>query len=205
MIWAMERVFSTLLCVSITVKSKMTSLTEAVSALQQGEVIAYPTEGVFGIGCDPDNDEAIQNLINIKQRDPQKGLILIAASFEQLAPYLDLSVVSPHQLQVALDSWPGPYTWIIPASPLVGLLVKGGFDSVAVRVSAHPVVIKLCNQFGKPITSTSANLSNHPSCITYQEVQKQLGDRLSIVIEESVGGREGPSEIKDILTGERLR
>jgi L-threonylcarbamoyladenylate synthase len=180
-------------------------LQAAIEALNNGGVIAYPTEGVFGVGCDPDNQQALESLLNIKQRDPSKGLILIASSFEQLMPYVDLSQVTSEQLERATRTWPGPFTWVIPASERLLSLVSGQFDSVAVRVTDHPLVIELCEQFGKPITSTSANLSGQPACITYQEVEQQLGDTAVVIVKGQTGGRQGPSEIRDILTSTTLR
>ncbi len=183
----------------------MIDLQSAVNALKKGQVIAYPTEGVFGVGCDPDNQQALEALLQLKQRDPSKGLILIAASLDQLTPYLDLSQVSEAQLDKAKQSWPGPFTWVIPASETLLPLVSGQFDSVAVRVTDHPLVIELCQQFGKPITSTSANLSGLPACTTHQQVSKQLGASDIVIVKGETGGRNGPSEIRDIRTGETLR
>ena len=95
----------------------MDNFEQVLNALQQGEVIAYPTEGVFGVGCDPDNPKAIQKLLDLKQRPVEKGLILIAASYEQLLPYIDESQLTPEQLATVHATWPGPYTWIMPARP----------------------------------------------------------------------------------------
>jgi L-threonylcarbamoyladenylate synthase len=176
-----------------------------VAALQQGEVIAYPTEGVFGVGCDPDNPRAIEQLLHVKQRSVEKGLILIAADFEQLKPYLDLAALSEEQLQRVMDSWPGPVTWIIPASPKTSAWVTGQFNSVAVRVTDHPLAQQLCLAFGKPLTSTSANLSGLPACMTSSEVREQLGSRGVTILEGLTGGRNKPSEIRDALTLQVLR
>jgi L-threonylcarbamoyladenylate synthase len=176
-----------------------------VAALQQGEVIAYPTEGVFGVGCDPDNSQAIDKLLRVKQRSVDKGLILIAADFAQLQPYLNLSLLSAEQLERVKASWPGPVTWIIPASSYTNSSVTGQFDTVAVRVTDHPLVQQLCLAFGKPITSTSANLSGLPACMTSLEVSKQLGSRGVTILEGLTGGRNKPSEIRDALTLQVLR
>lgn len=178
---------------------------KALKALQQGEVIAYPTEGVFGVGCDPDNSEAIQKLLAIKQRPKEKGLILIAASYEQLQPYIDESQLTEQQLSMVHQSWPGPVTWIMPCSTRVSDWVSGQFDSIAVRVTDHPLVQKMCNAFGKPLTSTSANLTGEPSCMTIEEVEQQLGDRLVAILEGKTGGRDKPSEIRDVKTLKVLR
>lgn len=116
----------------------MDNFEQVLNALKQGEVIAYPTEGVFGVGCDPDNPEAIQKLLELKQRPVEKGLILIAASYDQLLPYIDESQLTEEQLQTVHATWPGPYTWIMPASDKVSNWVSGQFDSIAVRVTDHP-------------------------------------------------------------------
>ncbi len=183
----------------------MSNFEQVVSALKQGEVIAYPTEGVFGVGCDPDDASAIKKLLEIKQRPVEKGLILIASSYEQLLPYIDESQLTKEQLDKVHATWPGPVTWIMPASKQVSDWVSGQFDSIAVRVTDHPLVQKLCVEFGKPLTSTSANLTGEPPCMTTQEVEQQLGDRLVAILDGETGGRNKPSEIRDAKTLQILR
>ncbi|GAJ73509.1 LOW QUALITY PROTEIN: TsaC protein [Vibrio sp. JCM 18904] len=182
----------------------MDNFEQVLNALKQGEVIAYPTEGVFGVGCDPDNPEAIQKLLELKQRPVEKG-ILIAASYDQLLPYIDESQLTEEQLQTVHATWPGPYTWIMPASDKVSNWVSGQFDSIAVRVTDHPLVQKMCNAFGKPLTSTSANLSGLPPCMTTEEVEEQLGDKLVAILRGETSGRDKPSEIRDAKTSQILR
>ncbi|CNK53371.1 sua5 YciO YrdC YwlC family protein [Yersinia aldovae] len=181
-----------------------TSLKNVLRALQQDEVIAYPTEAVFGLGCDPDSEKAVNALLALKQRPWQKGLILIAANYEQLKPYVDDSALTDAQRETIFSVWPGPVTWVIPASPETPLWLTGSFDSLAVRVSAHPLVQKLCSQYGKPLVSTSANLSGQEPCRTEEEVRIQFGSSLPVLSGE-VGGRLNPSEIKDALTGKQFR
>ncbi|MGY3568366.1 L-threonylcarbamoyladenylate synthase [Vibrio paucivorans] len=183
----------------------MDNFEQALNALKQGEVIAYPTEGVFGVGCDPDNPEAIEKLLQLKQRPVEKGLILIAANYEQLLPYIDESQLTEEQLKKVQATWPGPVTWIMPTSERVSDWVSGQFDSIAVRVTDHPLVQKMCNAFGKPLTSTSANLTGQPPCMTTAEVEQQLGDKLVVILAGETGGREKPSEIRDAKTSKILR
>ena len=183
----------------------MNNFDKALNALQAGEVIAYPTEGVFGVGCDPDNNLAIEKLLEIKQRPKEKGLILIAASYNQLLPYIDETKLTSEQLDTVKRTWPGPVTWIMPSSDKVSDFVSGQFDSIAVRVTDHPLVQKMCNAFGKPLTSTSANLTGEPPCVTTEEVYLQLGDKLVAVLEGQIGGREKPTEIRDAKTSQVLR
>ncbi len=183
----------------------MNNFEQVIDVLRQLDVIAYPTEGVFGVGCDPDSPEAINKLLQIKQRSVDKGLILIAANFEQLKPYIDLAKLKDEQLARVNDSWPGPVTWIMPASGKASSWLTGQFDTIAVRVTDHPLVQQLCLAFGKPITSTSANLSGFPACLTSDEVRQQLGDKDVTILEGKTGGRNKPSEIRDVQTLQVLR
>ena len=183
----------------------MDNFEQALAALQQGEVIAYPTEGVFGVGCDPDSPEAIQKLLTLKKRPIEKGLILIAANYEQLRPYIDESQLTPQQLAIVKASWPGPYTWIMPISVKVSEWLSGQFDTIAVRVTDHPLVQKMCLAFGKPLTSTSANLTGLSPCMTTKEVEIQLGDQLVAILHGETSGRDKPSEIRDAKTLQVLR
>ena len=183
----------------------MASIKQAVAALEMGDVIAYPTEGVFGLGCDPDNQHAIQKLLDIKHRPQEKGVILIAASLQQLLPYIDLSLLSEQQKTEMALSWPGPFTWVVPKGEKATPFISGQFDSIAVRVSDHPDVQALCQAFGKPITSTSANLSGMSPCLTYQQVESELGDLVTTILEGKVGELDGPTQIRDAITGKYLR
>ena len=176
---------------------------EAVQILQQGGVIAYPTEAVFGLGCDPDNHQAVEKLLAIKQRSRDKGLILIAADFQQLRPYL-AEIDSSLKAKI-LTTWPGPVTWLWPASPTVPSLLRGKHDTIAVRVTTHTLAATLCREFGAPLVSTSANLSGQPPTRTADEVRSQLGDQLDYVLEGEIGGLSRPSQIRDAVTGEIIR
>ncbi len=172
--------------------------------LREERVIAYPTEAVFGLGCDPDSEAAVERLLALKQRPREKGLILIAANFQQLESYIEFSALSDAQRQTISATWPGPVTWVIPARAETPDWLTGRFSSLAVRVSDHPLVKQLCLAFGKPLVSTSANLSGQPPCRTAREVTAQFGERFPVLNGE-VGGRLNPSEIRDALTGEMLR
>jgi len=181
------------------------NLAQVVAALKQGEVVAYPTEAVFGVGCDPDNEQAVQKLLALKQRPVEKGLILIAADYEQLTPYIDDSQLTAEQRQRIQASWPGPVTWVMPTKPRVPSFLTGQFDTIAVRVTDHPLVQQLCRQFGKPLTSTSANLTGQEPGRTADEVKKQLGQYLPAILQGETGGRDNPSEIRDAKTGQVFR
>jgi L-threonylcarbamoyladenylate synthase len=179
-------------------------LSKAIEALNNKEVIAYPTEAVFGVGCDPDSETAVMCLLELKQRPVDKGLILIAASFEQLKPYIDDTMLTDAQREVVFSRWPGPVTFVFPAKASTPRWLTGRFDTLAVRVTDHPLVVELCQAYGKPLVSTSANLTGQEPCRSVEEVIAQFGEAFPVVRGET-GGRLNPSEIRDALTGELFR
>lgn len=172
-------------------------------AIADGGVVAYPTEAVWGLGCDPNNVEAIQRLLAIKDRPQHKGLILVAASIAQLEPYLQR--LSPEQRQTLEQGWPGPITWLVPDEEVASPWVRGEHNSVALRVSAHPVVAGLCQAYGGPIVSTSANRSGDPPARDAATVRRYFPEELAAVTPGEVGEAAEPSEIRDLLTGIVLR
>ena len=176
-----------------------------LQALQQGGVIAYPTEAVYGLGCDPDNEIAVAALLAIKQRPIEKGLILVAANYSQLLPYVDDKAIPLEKRYQIFSSWPGHISWVLPASKTAPKWITGQFDSIAVRVSAHPVVQQLCSAYGKPLVSTSANLSGQPAITDKAELQQSLGDKLSAIMPGPLGGATQPSQIRDALSGNIVR
>ena len=176
---------------------------EAVHVLQQGGVIAYPTEAVYGLGCDPANHQAVQKLLELKQRDTNKGLILIAAEFEQLV--LFLAEIDDSLKEKALATWPGPITWLWPAKQGISSLVRGQHDTIAVRVTAHSLAAELCRAFGGAIVSTSANKSGEVPAKTAAEVRVAFGREIDYVIEGAVGVLDKPTQIRDALTGNVAR
>ena len=180
------------------------ALNQIVRVLKEENVIAYPTEAVFGVGCNPDSETAVMRLLELKQRPIDKGLILIAASFDQLKPYIDDSMLTDAQREAVFARWPGPVTFVFPAPATTPRWLTGRFDSLAVRVTDHPLVVALCQAYGKPLVSTSANLSGLAPCRTVEEVRAQFGEDFPVV-EGNTGGRLNPSEIRDALTGEQFR
>lgn len=178
-------------------------LAETVAALRRGGVIAYPTEAVWGLGCDPFHRTALTRLLALKQRDPAKGVILVAADMDQLAPWLE--GLSDQQLDTLSASWPGPNTWLIPDNGHTPALVRGNHDRVALRVSDHPGVQALCRAFGGPLVSTSANHAGEPAAMSADQVRRILADQLDAILPGELGGRPRPSVIRDLLSGAILR
>lgn len=178
---------------------------DAVNALNEGGVIAYPTEGVFGLGCDPDNSEALKRLITLKRRSKNKGLILIAGNYSQLLPYVDDNAITQDKRFTVLSRWPGAITQVMPANSNINPLLTGEFTTIAVRVTQHPLVIELCRQFNKPIVSTSANISGNDAATQWQDLDQELLNTLDYVVKADTLGLSRPSKIIDALTGEVLR
>jgi L-threonylcarbamoyladenylate synthase len=179
------------------------ALEEAVAALRAGGVIAYPTEAVWGLGCDPDDEAALSRLLRLKARDPAKGVILVAASIEQAGPWLE--GVSEAQRATLVASWPGPTTFLVPDNGRAHALVRGDHDRVALRVSDHPLVVALCEAFGGPVVSTSANRAGESPAMSAEEVRRVFGDELDAILEGELGGLLRPSTIRDLATGRVLR
>lgn len=178
-------------------------IAQAVEALQGGGVIAYPTESVFGLGCDPDNHAAVQGILDLKQRPVEKGLILVASCFEQLERYL-LPVEAVIR-QRAFASWPGPYTWLWPVNDNISSLLRGRHSSLAVRVSAHSVVQALCEASGMAIVSTSANPADRPPACSADEVRQYFDDKLDYIVDAKPGDASQPTEIRDVMTNKIIR
>lgn len=181
-----------------------TKILQAVEVLQAGGVIAYPTEAVYGLGCDPFNLQAVEKLFHVKQRPVEKGLILVAASVEQIASYVELSD-TPWEAEV-LASWPGPVTWVLPVKATANLpdWITGGRKTVAIRVSSHLCIQALCNAFGQPIVSTSANLTNQKPAMSCTEIKRVFEDSVWC-LEGELGNLAQPTQIRDALSGEVLR
>ena len=172
-------------------------------ALRAGAVIGYPTEAVWGLGCDPENEAAVRQLLTLKQRPASKGLILVAASIEQFAPYL--TQISADQYQQLQVSWPGFQTWVVPAPQAVPGWLKGDHLGIALRVSAHPVVRELCQGFAGPIVSSSANPAGQPPAQTAEQVTGYFPQGLACLLSGCVGEAPQPSSIIDITSGQVLR
>ena len=169
-----------------------------------GGLGAYPTEGVYGLGCDPLNEDALARLIALKGRGTEKGLIVIAAHPGQLEGLVEWPS-DPAARSAILASWPGPVTWVMPAAPTLPALLTGGRDTIAVRVTAHRPVIELCTAAGMALVSTSANASGRPACRRPWQVQRHFGRRLDWQLPGPLGGQRGPSEIREAGTGRILR
>jgi L-threonylcarbamoyladenylate synthase len=178
-------------------------LQAAVHALHSGGVIACPTEAVWGLSCDPGNETAVTRLLELKRRPLSKGLILVAASQSQFGSLL--AGLPGEQCDRLAASWPGPATWLLPHRNRVPGWIHGEHETVAIRVSDHPVVRALCQAWGGPLVSTSANPAGRRAAQELFQVRRYFGDKLDYLLPGTVGSHGRPTVIKDLESGQIIR
>lgn len=179
-------------------------LNQVIKWYAQGEIFAYPTEAVYGLGCDPQNRSAVYQILEAKNRPVEKGMILIASDFKQLEPYVMFDKLSNAAQKKILQTWPGPVTWLLPKSQYTPEWVSGESEMVAVRVTAHPLVGAMCNKLKNPIISTSANPASKAPAKSFQQVEDYFGQNINIVKGE-LGQQNTPSQIFHGITMETIR
>tara|TARA_B100001175_G_C19472024_1_gene622277 strand:+ start:718 stop:1266 length:549 start_codon:yes stop_codon:yes gene_type:complete len=174
----------------------------AIGYLNGGKIIGYPTEGVYGLGCDPWNMKTVSKIGQIKKREPNKLFLLVASKVNHLEALIDIDSISNE----VISSWPGHTTWLIPAKKNVPIwLVNQENGLIAVRVSKHPIINQLCNKFNKPIISTSANLSGNNNIMNKKEFIDVFSETVDYLVEGDLGNSNKPSIIMNMITGERIR
>ncbi|MFQ5643638.1 MAG: L-threonylcarbamoyladenylate synthase [Thiogranum sp.] len=178
-------------------------LHSAARCIKNGGVVAYPTEAVFGLGCDPANPQAVARLLALKNRPWQKGLILLAANLQQVEPWL--RPLNDAHLQQLGKSWPGPTTWLLPAADACPDWLRGTHDTLAVRISAHPLVRRLCDILAAPVVSTSANRSGQQPARSVLETRLRFGTRIDFVLPGALGDLKQPTRIRDLASGKLIR
>ncbi|MBC6429128.1 MAG: Sua5/YciO/YrdC/YwlC family protein [Cellvibrionales bacterium] len=174
------------------------SVKAAAKKIRTGALVAYPTEGVWGLGCDPANRAAVLRLLKLKQRAVDKGLILVAEQVAHFAPFL-------RALPTEFSLRPGAFiTWVIDHGGAAPAWLSGGRNTLAVRLSTHPLIGALCQAADMALVSTSANPAGAPPATTAEQVHDYFGAAVDTVPGE-LGTGGGPSEMRDYQTGELLR
>jgi L-threonylcarbamoyladenylate synthase len=177
-------------------------LHEAVRLLRAGGVIAYPTETVYGLGCDPYSGAAVLHLLALKQRSIDQGVIVVASDLAQLLPFLQ--PLSPAmRRRIGMPSAP-PVTWVVPCRAETPHWLTGQHDTLAVRVSSHPIVRALCEGLGGPLVSSSANLHGRRPATSALAIRRAFGNRLDAIVHGDCGTGQ-PSSVRDAVTGRILR
>ncbi|MEX0965087.1 MAG: Sua5/YciO/YrdC/YwlC family protein [Pseudohongiellaceae bacterium] len=176
----------------------------ACQHLGRGNVIAYPTEAVWGLGCDPQKEAAVNKILALKKRPVEKGLILVAGQINQFEALL--SNLSNTQRNTLEASWPGHITWLVPdPEQLIPAWIKGNHQSVAIRVSAHPAVQQLCAAFDGPLVSTSANEAGEEEIRSRLILEQKFAASIDYIVDGELGQAAKPSQMRDLLTGATIR
>ena len=175
-------------------------LQRAGRILRSGGVVAYPTEGVFGLGCIPDGADAVIRILSIKKRSPALGLVLIASCIDQLDGWARLP--GSTYLESSLEH---PVTWIVPAEVNVPYWIKGNHDGLAVRITQHPVASALCDAARSLLVSTSANVAGSPPARTAYVLRRRFRTLVDCIVPGRCGPAAGASEIRDLISGEVIR
>jgi len=179
-----------------------TDLQHAARLFQSGGVFAYPTESVYGLGCDPQNESAVNRLLAMKQRPVSKGLILIASRLQQLDNYIDISQA---QARIILDNLQPPVSWLVTPSSHCPKWITGQHETLAIRITQHPVAKDLCEYIKQPLVSTSANPAGQPPARTASEVKQYFESSIDFIVPGETGTLDKPTEIRNLMTGEIIR
>jgi len=179
-------------------------LKQACRCLEAGGIVAYPTEAIFGLGCNPLDGEAVMRLLAIKQRSWRKGLILIASEFAQVEPFLDTTTVDVEKKILSTPSTEA-VTWLISAQTAVPFWLRGESSKLAIRVTHHPLAAALCQEWGGAIVSTSANISTRRPARNAWQVRHIFGEEVDYILPGALGGAKRPSQIRDANTGQVIR
>ena len=174
----------------------------AAHCVRQGGVIAYPTETVYGLGCDPLCYEAVDAINKLKGRDARKGLILLASSLQQLDALIDVTDTDQRAAITAEDE---PTSWIVPAKATTPAWLTGGRNTLAIRISTHPVVIQLCDRLGHALVSTSANPAGKQPALNPLQLHRYFEGLVDAILVSSHNCSGRPSKIRHLETRQLLR
>ncbi|MBT4482344.1 MAG: threonylcarbamoyl-AMP synthase [Candidatus Latescibacteria bacterium] len=183
-------------------KKEQANIEEAVNVLKNGGIVVYPTETVYGIGCDPFNRIAYERVQHLKGRNNNKQMLLLACSLSQVEHFTGRLADIPRRL--AHEFWPGPLTMVIKPRNEMPVYLYGDSGGVAFRITSHPIAAALSRNFGCPITSTSANMTGKPTVGTYEEALNMFGKDVSIVIKNHIPLNGTPSTVIDLTSGKPL-
>lgn len=173
---------------------------QAARSVLTGNIIAYPTEAVYGLGCDPYQQHAVFNLLTLKNRPVDKGLILVGSALSQFNDFIE-PLSNEHQQQISSQT---ATTWLAPAAHAPYWL-RGRFGTLAIRLSAHPLVKTLCSTLGQPLVSTSANPAGKNPAKKYLQVQHYFHNEVDIILRDKTGSLTKPTEIRDLISQQVIR
>jgi len=181
---------------------KASLLKQVAAHLKRGGVIAYPTESCYGFGCDPKNYQAIKRILQLKQRNKNKGMIVISSKLNYLEKLI--MPLTIEELDYVNQYWPGAYSFVVQVKPHLPANLTGKHRSLAVRVTRHKQVRQLSNYLHNALVSTSANKSGFRAIKTYRECLRQFGKQVLVLPGKTLGAKK-PSTIIQLSTRKVLR
>jgi len=178
------------------------ALNRLVHALSRGAVIGYPTDTIWGFGCDPLDPESVARILQIKQRPVDKGLILLSSRLEFCDAYIELDQAKRDIIQLPAKR---PTTWLVAASDACPPWIRGNHATVAIRITDHPLLSYLCERLQSPLVSTSANHAGKSPARNSLQLRRQFSEQLDFIVTGFKTGNARPSEIKSLASGSLLR
>ncbi|VAW64089.1 Threonylcarbamoyl-AMP synthase [hydrothermal vent metagenome] len=174
---------------------------QAAKIIHHGGIIAYPTESVYGLGCDPLSEHAVNRILQLKQRPVEKGLILLASNLQQLLAFVEIS----RDEEKKISDFKAPMTWLVKKSIQTPSWISGRHSKVAIRISQHPLVQQLCQQLAQPIVSTSANPSNKKPANSVLQARHYFRNNIDMYLNGETGPLKNPTPISDLANNELIR
>lgn len=171
-------------------------------AVLQGAVFGYPTDTIWGFGCHPLIDSSVMRILKIKNRSPDKGLILLSSQLDYCLPYLDAAADLLETIRLPAEQ---PTTWIVDASEDCPVWLRGKHPGIAIRITDHPFVVALCQRIESPLVSTSANRAGASAVRNLLQLRRQFGSQLDYLVSGYEVGKGAASKIKFLADGNTLR
>ena len=162
---------------------RSSSIRKAIDIIKEGGLIVFPTDTVYGIGCNPFDEKAVERLFQVKKRDKDKPIPILVSSRKKAE---EIAEFGNFAKKIARQHWPGALTLVLPAKANVPPMLRGRGDSVGIRIPNHPLALLLIRATGGYLTGTSANLSGKKPACTSEEAKKQLGGKVDMILD---GGR----------------
>ena len=180
----------------LVLKATAENIRVASQVVRDGGLVVYPTDTVYGLGCDPFNVNGVKRVFRVK-RDREKPLPILSCSVADLEKIAHLSDVAR---KIVAKLWPGPLTIIVPKKPALPDVVTCGLDSVGVRVPEHDVAVQLIRLSGGLLVGTSANKTGQKPACTASEALEQLGEKVDVILDGGPAPLGEPSTVVDLTT-----
>lgn len=179
-------------------ESPQKGIKKAVSIIEEGGIVAFPTESFYGLGVDATNPSALERLFRVKKRDPALPILILIFSIDELSKYA-LSI-PPEALELGRRFWPGGLTMVLQSSQAIPSLITAGTGKIGIRISSHPLAHALTRALNVPVTGTSANISGKPPCTRADQVVECLGEQLDLILDGGITEGTHPSTLLDVTS-----